>query len=432
MGKKSSPKLVEERLWLLDELEKIIDGKNITEQNIATLIQPWDVSGRRNFLHNIAKFLNDYAKFIKRECPSLTHVADVISKFYLNRYEDAGREAVQYRKKEMLQAPENFTVNLKLLNGLTNEQFVNAFRVLQLLVIDIYTDIEKAPFDWGYPDFDATDGYYNRVIDILFMLAPTVDAKDFFANNNIKRHKKVELMIAGFNRMGFVIEGFDKKTEAFTVAYPASPHVLVVLYAYAKQVDINEQEWKWQPHANSLSYRYVEDPATQKYEAVFLADMDYRSPQLFEVQCWLHDQATKYGFKIDENKPMEKGCILYQKGSKRFLLVGEKEQDGKIIIWSKASFIDTFEKAPGKIRVLCDRFPHVFKLDDPGKCCHENKCMFRMSFKFGGISYLRCGLANFVFEDITLEDVSVILDAYLVENKITPQSAPTCTVQATR
>jgi len=43
-----------------------------------------------------------------------------------------------------------------------------------------------------------------------------------------------------------------------------------------------------------------------------------------------------------------------------------------------------------------------------------------MKFTLDGVTYLRCGLANFFFEDISFDDVKAILEMFLIENKIKP------------
>jgi len=447
--KKSNEKLIQERLGLLDRLDEVIAKRGITEisgvgdEEIVELCRPWNVSGRRNFLHNIASFLNDYTTYIKKEHPAQKPLADTIDHYYMKGYESAAKKAAQKRCADILPMPEKFKVDPKYLGEMNNDQFVSAFKELHKFVIRCYKDIERAPFEWGYPNYETTDGYYNRVMDILFAFGLcgiyedggiTVDGAKFFAFKLIKRHKKVELMIAGFEQMGLCFEGFGKKAQRFRIQYPDNPRVMMVLCAYVNNIDTIMPDWAWGKPLNSLTYRYIQDPAEQKFHRIFHAEMDYASDKLREIQEWLYVEAEKYGFSIDPKKPSEKDCILYKKGSKRFLLVNEKGCEQKIT--TKVSFIHAFEREPDKMRVLCHRFPHVFRLDDPGLCCDDKKrsstphmfadnsessgkrCAFRMKFTFGGVTYKRCGLCNFVFEDISFDDVKVILEMFLLENKI--------------
>jgi len=438
--KKSSEKLTKERLDLLDRFENVIAQNSITavddigDAEITELMRPWNVSGRMNFLNNIAGFLKDFSAFVKKENPALAPLAAAIAGYYRKSYEYYGRSAAKTRRAAVLPAPADFKVNPKHLGGMTNEQFVSAFRELQQFAVRCYEDVERAPFEWGYPDYQTTDGYYNRVIDILFALRVcgtytdggiTVDGAKFFKSAIIKRHKKVELMVAGFEQMGLFFEGFGKKAQSFRAVYPDNPDVAAVLCEYAPLIGINKADLSWGRHLNSLSYRYIEDPASQKYPAIFNAEMDYSSDKLREIQEWLYAEAEKCGFKIDTSG-LPKGCLNYSKGSKDFLRVrqGHREPNAghfdhhESKIATKVSFIHAFESAPDKMRELCNRFPDVFRLDDAGKCCHENKCMHRMSFALDGVSYKRCGLGNFFFEDISFDDVKAILEMFKVENKI--------------
>jgi len=439
--KNSSEKIRKERVELLDRFENVIAQNGITDiadvgdAEIIELMRPWNISGRRNFLHNIAGFLKDYSAFAKKETSALAPLAAMIENYYKKSYEAYGKSAAETRRQAVLPAPVDFKVNPKHLREMTNEQFVAAFREWQQFVVRCYENIERVPFDWGYPDYQTTDGYYNRVIDILFALGLcgmyttdggiSVDGAKFFGSPIVKRHKKIEQMITGFEQMGLFFEGFGKKAQNFRVFYPDNPNVAAVLCEYAALIGANHAEWEWGRHLNSLSYRYAEDPASQKYPAIFNAEMDYSSAQLREIQEWLYAEAEKCGFTIDTGG-LPQGCLSYRKGSKEFLRVrqGHRKPNAghfdhhESKIGTKVSFIHAFESAPVQMRELCNRFPNVFRLDDTGKCCHENKCMHRMNFALDGVSYKRCGLGNFFFEDISFDDVKAILEMFKIENKI--------------
>jgi hypothetical protein len=373
------------------------------------------------------QFLDDYTKFIEKEQPSL---ADAVREGCLRIFEQTAINDVKERKQKILPIPASATISPKCRGELTNEEYIAAFGELQKFVIACYDEIEKAPFNWGYPIYYATNGYYNRVNDILFALTfcgvyqngvLTVDGNKFFAYSGVKRHKKVELMVSGFEKMGLKFDKFAKKIDSFRVTYPKNPLVLHSLCSYMSDMDENKQHWSYGTPRHSFSYRFIECPTVQTHETAFLAEFDYMSKTLQEIQLWLHAEAAKCGFAIVPDEHIDKGCIIYKKGSKHFLLVGEKEINKKNIIWSKVSFLTAFETAPDKMKKFCDRFPLVFNLENPGKCCNEkpgHKCMFTMKFNFNGVSYKRCGLNNFIFNDITLNDVEAILEIFLIENKV--------------
>jgi len=442
--KKSKEKLTRERLDLLDRFNAVLSERGVTtigdisDADIIELCRPWNVSGRRNFLHNIASFLNDYVKYARKENTAQLPLADTIEHYYEKGYESAAKHAVQKRRGNILPPPDTFKVNPTFLGGLDNDTFVTAFKELQGFVIRCYNDIENTPFTWGYPDYETTDGYYNRVMDILFAVglcgtyengSIIVDGAKFFAHKLIKRHKKVEQTITGFEQMGLRFEGYGKRAASFRVYYPDNPPVAMLLCAYVRNINTSLADWAWGDALKSLSYRYVQDPSEQPFHHIFHAEMDYASDTLREIQEWLYHEAEKYGFSIDPKSPNN---ISFKKGSKQFLSV--KEENGKIT--TKASFIHAFEREPDKMQVFCDRFPHVFRLDDPGLCCNDKnpginqhtfadksetdgkRCAFRMKFTFNGTTYKRCGLANFIFPDLTFDDVKAILLMYLIENKI--------------
>ena len=369
------------------------------------------------------QFLEDYAKFAEKEQPL---VADAIRTGCRRIFEQTAKEEVNKRKQNILPIPTDAKIDPKHLGELTNEQFVTAFGELQRLVIACYEDIEKDPFAWGYPDFYTTGGYYNRINNILFAFVfcgeydngvLTVDAAKFFARADVKRHKNIEMMLSGFEKMGFIIEPFDKKSKEFTVSFPNNPHVITVLNAYTSEIAENIEDWRIEKPRNGFSYRYVECPTVQTYELEFLAEFDYMSPSLQEIQLWLHAEAEKYGFKIDPNEAMEKGMMLYKKGSKRWLLVGQPQfylmHTKEIFCKTIFRSVNTHETMPELYR----RFPDTFQSNCRG-CQGTNPCTMRIEFEVDGKPRRCCAYNSFLFKNPTLDDVKLILELFKLENKI--------------
>jgi hypothetical protein len=337
------------------------------------------------------------------------------------------KESAVWRKKAILPIPADAKTDPRYLNGLSNDEFVKNFGKLQKIVIAAYEDIEKTPFSWGYPQYLTTEGYYSRVADFLFSFVNagsagngtiTVDTKKFFALQNVKRHRKPEQMISGFEKLGFSFENFSKKSESFTCSYPANPGIITVLNAYihAQNTQLSPPYWSYGKAADSLSYRYLEDPSRQKYECVFHALMDYASANTFEIQCRLHAEAAKSGFKIDPKEPTEKSCMLYKKGSKRLLLVGEREENGKAVTFSKAILRDVHITEKDKMQKLYNQFPETFT----SNChmCNKGDCTMRIPYEVNGEPRINCAYGSFMFNDITLENAMDILEVYKIENKI--------------
>jgi len=430
--KKSSDKLTDERIGLLDRFNAIIAQNGITEierigeVEIVELMRPWNVSGRRNFLHNIAKFLNDYVAYIRKENHAQLPLADFIENYYRSGFEAYGKSAAERRRENILLAPAEFTVNPEYLSNMDNARFVDAFKELQEFVARCYEDIERAPFEWGYPDYETTDGYYNRVMDILVSIGLhgtyadrgiTVDGTKFFANSLIKRNKKIELMVKGFVDMGLHFEGFGKKAQSFRVFYPDNPDVIEVLCAYMSNIvtSLPEKDWAWGKPFHSLSYRFVEDTATQNHNRLFLAEMDYASETMREIGEWLYAEAGRYGFSLDPKEWMEKDCMLYKKGSKRFLLV----RNGDKGVESKTIFRTTLTDK--RMEALYAKFPETFA-QSCGYCNNrQNKpCSMRIEHTLPGKTVHNCAYHSFWFKGITLDDAKAILELFVVENKLKP------------
>ena len=427
--KVKSQKQIEERLKFFDAFNQAViqndlkSVSDVTEKEIDCFITSF-----RKVLVELQKafdFLSDYVLFIKAEQPELNAVAAAIESYCLKQFENSAKKAAASRKKTIFLIPDDVKIDPKHLAELTNKQFITAFKELQQLMIKVYEDIEKSPFDWGYPDYYITDGYYNRVFDFLYAFVCcgdfsndilTVDTKKFFAFASVKRHKKSELMIAGFEKCGFVFDGYGKDLISFKITYPSNSHMTAVLCGYIQSFKENALHWssaemmKW-----SFSYRFVEDASTQKFETVFHSKLDLASDELRKIQYWLHDEAAKHGFKIDVLHPYEKNCIQYKKGSKIFLLVGEKDIKGVPTVFSKVIFRDAFVKEKEKIMELYNKFPDTFKSNC--RMCRNN-CNMRICYEIEGNTHKNCAYNSFYFYNLTLDNVKELLELYIIENKI--------------
>ncbi|HKM33465.1 MAG TPA: hypothetical protein VJY54_01825 [Lachnospiraceae bacterium] len=369
------------------------------------------------------QFLDDYAKFMEKEQPSL---ADAVRDGCQRIFEQTAINDVKEREQGILPIPADAKINPKHLGNLTNEQFITAFGELQQFVISCYKDIVKAPFEWGYPDFYSTGGYYNRVNDILFALAfcgeyqngvLTVDGNKFFVYNGVKMHKKVELMVTGFEKMGMKFDSFNKKADTFCVTYPKNPLVLHALCSYVSEIDESKPHWSYGKPRNGFSYRFVECASAQTHETAFLAEFDYMPSALQEIQLWLYAEAAKSGFSIDSNEPLEKGCMLYKKGSKRWLLAGQPQ-----FSWKKSNeiYVKTiFRKvlANDDIAEFYCRFPDTFQSNCRG-CNGDKPCIMRIEFNIDGKPRRCCAYNSFLFKNPTLKDIKLILELFKLENKI--------------
>ena len=348
-------------------------------------------------------------------------------------YEAIARANIAGARRYIVPVPDGVQIAPELLGDMSNQQFVEALRMLQELVIRMYIDMERAPFEWGFPDFQKNKEYtdYGRAYGVLVNLVRngvcrdgvlTVDAQVYL--KTIKKHKKIDLMFAGFERLGISLEKFDKNSQYFAVTYPSNPRVITVFDTYVKSFrsDFAPGPYCWEMgvYIDSLSYRFVEVP--QKYPASFLAVMDATTDAVREVQYWLYDEAAKYGYTMNPSAAMRQGCIWYKKGSKNFLAVGETRVDGIEselgTVSAKITFRKAFERAPEKADALAARFPEVFKSNCQGHTPYDQFCQWRIPYKINGEPHWNCTYRSFVFRNLTLDDVKLLLEFYLIEHNI--------------
>lgn len=140
----------------------------------------------------------------------------------MDKFETVAKQSAKVRRESIKLIPDNCELDLRYLGSMTNSQFVAAFRGMQQLMIDIYTDVEKAPFKWGYPKQSNTENLYsvsyNRISD-FFMYATnhgnysngvlTVNMKDFVSSMR-KRHKDYNLIVEKLIGIGFHFDNFEK------------------------------------------------------------------------------------------------------------------------------------------------------------------------------------------------------------------------------
>jgi len=469
MKKTKNEKKITEHLWFLDELQKKVN-ENKTLSAVAFTAEIVDdfikkQSWSYGQLDKTFSFLAEFATFIKKEQPELTFVATKINECCLRIFETNAKDSATKRKEIIRLIPDGVKINPEHLNGIDNEQFITCFRELQQLILNIYSDAEINPFEWGYPDAHVTgDAANNRISDFLlgiFLFSTfaddslTVNAKICKKANDVEGgfrfavrvHKKVEMIVDKLTDFGFTFvtastdcmqsSRYDKKAESFTVSYPDNPLLLKVANIYANSQDfVSAQTSSDNTRFESFSYRWVEDPRAQKYEPIFHVKMDMSQKQTQEIQDWLHEKADEYGYKIDMKKPFDKGCVYYQKGSKHFIHVGDRDfgdenritgnhDAGGLQTYTKVIFRDVFSSQPDKISALGERFPGVFGKGNPALCgrCGGRKrpdeaCNMRIVYDYNGDIYENCAYGSFYFKGLTLDSFKDIFDLFLIEKKI--------------
>lgn len=373
----------------------------------------------------------------------LTNIAETIKEALTNRYKKTAANFAAGRKTLIVPIPDDVFIDIKHLNGIENDEFISAFRELQNLIVSIYGDIEKSPFNWGFPDFEQNEGYYHRVTDFLFGFARngiykegilTVDYKAFFADPDVKRHRKAELIVQNLSNFGFVINGYGKKSKSFEITYPDNNNLINVLYSYVNALCENDLSWAtdrqhpchWtiSRHKYGFSYRYVEEPTRQNHELPFLIEFDLSTEEGKKVLLLVHDEAAKHGYYIDLNEPMNlmfHNSLLYKNGDKKFLFAGENQ---RILVYGggvrrgisvKAEFRNVFTAEKEKMDKLIHRFPDTFK-GNCNFCFHRRtSCQLRMKYIVDGETRFSCSGHSFWFENLTINDVADILEMFQFE-----------------
>jgi len=345
-------------------------------------------------------------------------------------FEEIARQSAKLRRESIALIPDNCKINTQYLGSMTNDEFVAAFREMQQLIINIYADVERAPFDWGYPKKNNTEELYgvayNRISDFFKNMISNGTYSD--GRLLVKKHKLSEEILNKLMRFGFRFDGYTKKADSFTFSYPQNPLVLETMWKYAEAQDPTTYIWAQHATFASFSYRWVECPDEQKHEPIFLVKTDMSPIGLQEIQYWLYDKAKEYGYTINMKKPFDKNAINYTKGSKQFILVGIKNGD----VFTKVIFRKVFETHPEKLAVLATKCPGVF--GESGANCDincggrnedhtfartkENQCSMRICYTIDGNDYENCAYKSFWFFNPTLDSFKDIFELFVIENKI--------------
>jgi len=444
-GKGMKPPYIQKSMALADKFHAMLCNDSPSTEVIAEFINDVKRNGVKgdstgwgeNATKTAYQFLDKYAEF----CGEASLFAAAYRKHICETFEEPARNAVNGYKKAMVFIPEDTEIDPYFLDGLSNDEFVTAFKALQQLVYDIYEEIERtSPFDWGWQgwqDIAAYGVWHNRIWGLLGVLAEighldgnilVVDKKKLNDHdiakqqNQLNSKAKANMIIAGFMDMGLLIEGFDdKKAETFMVSCPDTPNLITVLNAYFKErrrecckcrkADVYPCMKDCYVtfvghHKQIFSYRFVEQhpPNTHDTEVLFMAVTDSAPEALRKIQYYLHDEATKHGYKIPPWTPAHGGSIQYWNytdnwGSKMWLTVssGTSWMDFFYMLsmnkWTlKTKFKRILKKYPDKADWLDSTYPGMFNRSD----------------------------GTLIMQNPTFEDVEIILEFYKLENNIKP------------
>jgi hypothetical protein len=416
------------KLEYINKCDKLLDKFNAThkdEMPTAKTISEFAKGMWSGYVDKVKtnyQILNDYADFCGESAPGFAnafreHISEV--------FEGSARKAVCKYEDALFTIPQDTIIAPFFLEDLTNDEFIDGFRVLQEFVSAVYKDIKcGSPFAWGWPSWKAlTVGgiNHNRIIKVLEALAGsgsldndvlTVDKKHFAGYDICKPMAKIKLTLDKFGDYGLHIEKFDnKKSPVFTISYPDTPNMITIMCSYFKKrrgfcrhcgddcngEDTNCPQYYYHKHIDIFSHRFVENPAMQTRDTYFLAYTDGVNEQLQEIYYWLYDEAAKYGFLPAGYE--QNGGLLYKKGSKQWLLMGGNSSyhevsflfDSEYTAAVKTRLKKIFDKHPEKAAELVKKYPYA-------RSRHDGEW--------------------FYFHDPSIDDVKTILELYKLENNI--------------
>jgi len=409
------------------------------------------------------RFLDVYAEFMGAP------FADAYAEHQRQAIDLPARTEVNQFKKSIVFIPDGTQIDPYFLQGLTNDEFVGAFRALQQMIYAIYEEIERtSPAEWGW-----RRGSVMGTLAAMVLSGEVMDdalivnkhdfygyGKFFFGYSSSKDKTATGLMVDGLGSMGFIIEGFhDKKSDTFTVTCPDTPLLVTVLAAYfngqpkaCAQCHMADH-YPCHNHCNSikyymhqqrvvLSYRFVEklDPTVSGNDRLVLAMADSAPPELGKILTYLHDQAAQHGFDMMPWTPWHNGCLRYWRGTKTWLTIGSgthwddafhSQQSGQ---WAAKSLPDTpplfnriFKKHPNEAKELVKRFAVDFgrKESECTQCTadHGTACKKRISFHLTQTSedlHHTCAKRPVYFNQPSLDDAIFLLDMFKLDKNIKP------------
>ena len=315
-------------------------------------------------------------------------------------FEEPVRKKMNEFKSKIEYIPDGTAIDPKLLqkSGLSNDEFVKAFRDMQEIVHNIYDAIERgSPFEWGWSDWmHLTVGgiFYRRIIATLNMLAHyneldgntmIVCRKSFFSwdwNKLEKGNSKTTLVKMA--ELGFNLEGIDEKTETFKISCTINPNVMRVIHSL---------EQKMEQCGNSLDYRKIQDPATL--------------PPPTNFAPLFHQKLMKYkGVEFDWN--------AYYYDGKRIARLINGKKDKVLRLWlikvlQQSEYSDAIATLSAQIKKNFIRHPKKSCPCNEPMCYKDERNEQVVEYTYEGKHYEMCHKNSFAFKDWDIDLVPVYL-----------------------
>jgi len=324
-------------------------------------------------------------------------------------FEEPVRKKMNEFKNSIMYIPSDAVINPEYLSksGLTNDEFVKAFKDLQEIVHNIYDAIENtSPFEWGWPtwhNLTVSGIKYRRVLNTLLSLSQynsfdgdvlVVDKKVFYAWDWNKVEKaKSKVTLVKMSELGFELEGVnDTKSETFRMSCPSNPNVMHVVCAVGEKV------------GNHMDYTKVQDPATLPPPTTFHENF--------------HKNITAYeGVEFD-------GWNAYNYNDKRIARIIRNKNEKTLRLWLKN--ILQQDKYKQEIAALPSNIKSKFKRRTRKPCpCGETMCYKDergervVEYTYEGDRYEMCEKNSFVFKGLDMERIPAYLRLLELEYGLT-------------
>ena len=370
----------------------MLDGNPLTYKTIGEFMDNvWKTSGGTGLgaAKKAYQALSNYSDY----CANIGNndFTSAYEEHIRHAFEEPVRKKMSEIKSGIVYIPEDTTIDPEYLtkSGLTNDEFVKAFRGLQEIVYNVYDAIEiTSPFEWGWGDWQhlAVNGIdYNRIFKTIALCLAynntldddimIVNRKTFFSWDwNAHEKDKSKTTLVKMAEFGFELEGIDDKSDTFKVSCIRNPHIMRVIHALEGQLE---------KCGNLFKHQSIQDPATlplsMTFNAIFLRTLTaYASVEAYDD-----------------------GHTFWLNGKKIASITDA------LRLWLKDIFQEENEREitalPGKIKSKFKR-----RARKPCPCgeqyCYKNNRNEKVfTYTYEGDQYEMCEKSSFIFKDLSIE-----------------------------
>jgi len=316
-------------------------------------------------------------------------------------FEEPVRKKMSEFKNSIVYIPDDTVIKPECLSksGLTNTEFVKAFRDLQEIVYNIYDAIENtSPFEWGWPTWhNLTVGgiKYRRIASTIGSLANyneldgdvmVVNRKAFLGWdwNKLEKNKSKTTLVK-MAEFGFELEGIDDKSDTFKMSCTKNPYIMRVIYSF----DLL-RNWL----GNHMDYSKIQDPATLPTPTTF--------HEYFDQSILVYKDVEFDGWNA------------YNFNDKRIARIIRNKNEKTLRLWLKN--ILQQDKYKQEIAALPSNIKSKFKRRTRKPCpCGETMCYKdernekAFEYEYEGKQYDMCEKSSFVFKDLDVELIPTYL-----------------------